>query len=48
MARIAQVVEHSLGKGEVPSSTLGVSTTTIEFGGKGTISLPPDKATSYR
>jgi len=25
-----------------------VSTTAIEFGGKGRRSLPPDKATSYR
>ena len=31
MARIAQVVEHSLGKGEVPSSTLGVSTILLEL-----------------
>ena len=46
LARIAQVVEHSLGKGEVPSSTLGVSTTAIEFGGKELFYLPPDRATS--
>ena len=31
MARIAQVVEHSLGKGEVPSSTLGVSTISMKL-----------------
>ena len=31
MARIAQGGEHSLGKGEVPSSTLGVSTILLEL-----------------
>ena len=31
VARIAQVVEHSLGKGEVPSSTLGVSTISMKL-----------------
>ena len=32
---MAQLVERTLGKGEVPSSTLGISTTIIEprFGG---------------
>ncbi len=34
-ADMAQLVERTLGKGEVPSSTLGISTTIIEprFGG---------------
>ena len=45
---MAQLVEHTLGKGEVPSSNLGISTIDFKFGniqnlpGGNSAVVPPD------